>query len=104
MFFVHEEGTASSFRGVHDVILQKGLFSSLYTDRGSHYWYTPETGGKVSKEKLTQFGRAMSQLGIEMIPGLFTGGTWAKRTGLQYSSGPASQGISLVWNHHDKRG
>ena len=68
MFFVHEEGTASSFRGVHDVILQKGLFSTLYTDRGSHYWYTPETGGKVSKGKLTQFGRAMSQLGIEMIP------------------------------------
>ena len=67
MFFVQEEGTASSFQGVRDVILQRGLFSSLYTDRGSHYWYTPETGGKVSKGQLTQFGRAMKQLGIEMI-------------------------------------
>jgi transposase len=46
MFFVDEEGTASSFRGVEEVILQRGLFSSLYTDRGSHYWYTPEEGGK----------------------------------------------------------
>ncbi len=67
MFFVQEEGTASSFRGVRDVILQRGLFSSFYSDRGSHYWYTPETGGKVSKGQLTQFGRAMKQLGIEMI-------------------------------------
>ena len=68
MFFVEEEGTASSFRGAREVIEQKGLFSSLYTDRGSHYWYTPEAGGKVDKTQLTQFGRAMKQLGIEMIP------------------------------------
>jgi transposase len=68
MFFVPEEGTASSFRGLREVILGPGLFSSLYTDRGSHYWNTPEAGGKVDKANLTQFGRAMKQLGIEMIP------------------------------------
>lgn len=68
MFFVDEEGTASSFQGVREVIHKKGLFSSLYTDRGSHYWHTPEAGGKVDKVKLTQFGRAMRQLGITMIP------------------------------------
>jgi hypothetical protein len=68
VFFVDEEGTASSFQGVRDVILQRGLFSALYTDRGSHYWFTPKEGGKVSKTQLTQFGRAMNQLGIEMIP------------------------------------
>jgi hypothetical protein len=68
MFFVDEEGTQSSFQGVHEVIKQHGLFASLYTDRGSHYWNTPEAGGKVDKENLTQFGRAMRQLGIEMIP------------------------------------
>jgi len=68
MFFVYEEGTASSFQGVQDVILKHGLFSSIYTDRGSHYWFTPEEGGKVSKTQLPQFGRAMQQLGIEMIP------------------------------------
>ena len=68
VFFVDEEGTASSFQGVQDVILRKGLFSTLYTDRGSHYWHTPKEGGKVSKTQLTQFGRAMQQLGIMMIP------------------------------------
>lgn len=68
MFFVEQEGTASSFRGVKEVIERHGLFCSLYTDRASHYWHTPEAGGKVDKKHLTQFGRAMYQLGIEMIP------------------------------------
>ena len=68
MFFCEEEGTASSFQGVHEVIESKGLFCSLYTDRGSHYWHTPKEGGKVDKGNLTQFGRALGQLGIEMIP------------------------------------
>lgn len=68
MFFTEEEGTASSFAGVKEVILSHGLFCSFYSDRGSHYWYTPEAGGKVDRKNLTQFGRAMHQLGIEMIP------------------------------------
>jgi transposase len=67
MIFVEEEGTASSFRGVRDVIAAHGLFSSFYSDRGSHYWHTPEAGGKVDRENPTQFGRAMKQLGIDMI-------------------------------------
>ena len=67
MFFVEQEGTASSFQGVRDVIMQRGLFCALYTDRGSHYWYTPKEGGPVCKKELTQFGRAMKQLCIEMI-------------------------------------
>lgn len=68
MFFVQEEGTASSLRGIREVIEARGLFSSLYTDRGSHYWHTPEAGGKVDRSHLTQVGRALGQLGIEMIP------------------------------------
>lgn len=68
MFFVEEEGTESSFQGIKEVINNHGIFASLYTDRGSHYWHTPEAGGKVDKENPTQFGRAMRQLGIEMIP------------------------------------
>jgi hypothetical protein len=68
MFFVDEEGTKSSFQGIGEVIRAKGLFSSLYTDRGSHYWHTPEAGGKVDKNNPTQFGRAMAQLNIGMIP------------------------------------
>ena len=67
MFLVDEEGTASSLRGVRDVVARHGLFCSLYTDRGSHYFFTPEAGGPVSRTVLTQFGRALKQLGIEHI-------------------------------------
>jgi transposase len=67
MFLVDEEGTASSFRGLREVVARHGLFCSLYTDRGSHYFHTPEAGGKVSKTRLTQVGRALTQLGIEHI-------------------------------------
>ena len=67
MFLVDEEGTASSLRGMAEVVATHGLFCSLYTDRGSHYFFTPESGGKVSKTVLTQVGRALKQLGIEHI-------------------------------------
>lgn len=67
MFFVEEEGTMSSLAGVREVIESRGLFSSFYSDRGSHYWHTPEAGGKVDKKNPTQFGQAMKRLGIEMI-------------------------------------
>ena len=67
-FLVEEEGTFSSFCGLRETIETKGLFCSLYTDRGSHYFHTPKAGGKVDKTRLTQVGRALSQLGIEHIP------------------------------------
>ena len=66
-FLVEEEGTASTFRALKQVFTDKGLPSSLYTDRGSHYFHTPEAGGKVAKDKRTQVGRALHQLGIEHI-------------------------------------
>src|ERR1051325_6899716 len=65
---VEEEGTASSFIGLKETIAAHGLFSSLYTDRGSHYFHTPKAGEPVDKTCLTQVGRALSQLGIEHIP------------------------------------
>ena len=64
---VDQEGTASSFRGLAEVIERYGLFMELYTDRGSHYFHTPQAGGKVSKTQLTQVGRALKQLGIGHI-------------------------------------
>lgn len=67
-FFVEEEGTMSSFQGLREVIEARGLFSSLYTDRGTHYWYTEAAGGKVDKTRLTQVHRALQQLGITLIP------------------------------------
>lgn len=67
-FLVEEEGTASTFQALLEVFAQQGLPSSLYTDRGSHYFFTPKAGEAVDKERLTQVGRALDRLGIEHIP------------------------------------
>ena len=66
--FVEEEGTMSSFQGLREVIETQGLFSSLSTDRGTHYWYTEEAGGRVDKTRPTQVHRALQQVGITLIP------------------------------------
>src|SRR5579859_1768177 len=66
-FLVEEEGTASSFRGLAEVIARHGLFCELYTDRGSHYFHTPKAGEPVSRRLKTQVGRALAQLGIRHI-------------------------------------
>ncbi len=65
---VEQEGTMSSFLGLQETIVAHGLFGSLYTDRGSHYFLTPKAGGRVDKAHLTQVGRALAQLGIRHIP------------------------------------
>jgi transposase len=67
MILVEEEGTASTFQALREVIGEHGLFCALYTDRGSHYFHTPKAGEKVSKTQITQVGRALSHLGIEHI-------------------------------------
>lgn len=67
MFFCEQEGSASSFHGIGQTIARYGLFASLYTDRGAHYFTTPKAGGKVDKVNLTQLGRALKQLGIGHI-------------------------------------
>ena len=66
-FLIEEEGTASTFRALKEVFGAHGLPMSLYTDRGSHYFYTPEKGGEVDRVRLTQVGRALEQLGVEHI-------------------------------------
>ena len=65
--FVLQESTESTFIGLKETIEAYGLFCSLYTDRGSHYWLTPTAGGKVDKQRLTEVGRALKQLGIAHI-------------------------------------
>lgn len=64
---VEEESTATVMQGLREVIETKGLFCALYSDRGSHFFYTPTAGGKVDKSRPTQVGRAMQELAIQTI-------------------------------------
>src|SRR6202008_872217 len=50
------------------VIETKGLFCALYSDRGSHFFVTRKAGERVDPHRLTQGGRAMKELGVQMIP------------------------------------
>ena len=65
---VEEESTPTGMAAIWEVIQQQGLFCALYSDRGSHFWHTPKEGGPVDGERLTQLGRALQQLGVQMIP------------------------------------
>src|SRR5712675_1366522 len=65
---VEEESTRTVLAGLREVIEAQGLFCALYSDRGSHFFVTPKAGEKVDKHRLTQVGRAMKELGVQMIP------------------------------------
>src|SRR5271169_1638012 len=65
---VEEESTVTVMAALREVIERRGLFCALYSDRGSHFWLTPKTGGKVDPHRLTQVGRALRDLSVQMIP------------------------------------
>jgi transposase len=64
---VEEESTRTVMAGLREVIETHGLFCALYSDRGSHFFLTVKEGEKVDKHRLTQVGRAMKELGVQMI-------------------------------------
>ena len=65
---VEEESTRTVLAALKEVIERKGRFCALYSDRASHFFETPQAGGPVDPRRLTQVGRALKELGIEMIP------------------------------------
>ena len=65
---VEEESTRTVMAALKEVIEQQGRFCALYSDRASHFFETPKAGGPVDPRRLTQVGRALKELGIEMIP------------------------------------
>lgn len=65
---VDEESTRTVMQALRAVIERQGLFCALYSDRASHFFVTPKAGEPVDKARLTQVGRALKELGIQMIP------------------------------------
>jgi hypothetical protein len=85
---VEEESTRTVMAALREVVEKQGLFCALYSDRGSHFFHTPKAGERVDHHRLTQVGRAMRALGIQMIPAYSpqargrcerTFGTWQNR-------------------------
>jgi transposase len=65
---VEEESTRTVLRALREVVEAEGLFCSLYSDRASHFFLTPKAGEAVDRQALTQVGRALRELGIQLIP------------------------------------
>ena len=65
---VAEESTGTVMAGLRTVIEEQGVFCALYSDRASHFFLTPKAGEPVDHHRLTQVGRALRELGIQMIP------------------------------------
>ncbi len=68
MELVDEEDTLSCMRLLRDCVATHGIFCSLYSDRASHFFFTPKAGDTVLEGHLTQIGRALRDLGVKMIP------------------------------------
>ena len=64
---VPEESTETVMAALQQVVEQRGVFCSLYTDAASHFVWTPVAGGKPDRSRLTQVGRALERLGVELI-------------------------------------
>ena len=65
---MEEESSLAVLAGLKAVIEGRGVFCALYSDRARHFWLTPKTGGQVDPHRLTQVGRALRELGVQMIP------------------------------------
>lgn len=65
---VEQESIRTVMAALREVIERHGVFCALYSDRASHFFETPQAGGKVDLQRLTQVGRALKELGVQMIP------------------------------------
>jgi len=65
---VEQESTRTVMAAIQHVVQTRGWFSSLYSDRASHFFRTPKAGEPVDTRQLTEVGRALKEVGIEPIP------------------------------------
>jgi transposase len=65
---VEEESTLTVMAGLREVVSKHGVFCALYSDRASHFVYTPQAGGRADRSRPTQIERALKELRIDLIP------------------------------------
>jgi transposase len=102
-FLVEEEGTASTFRALVEVFTVHGLPSSLYTDRGSHYFHTPEADGPGRQGPADPGRPGVEVSGSGAHPGLFAAGARTQRADVRHPARPADQGAGEGRSHRDRR-
>lgn len=103
-FFVEEEGTWSSLRGVRETLGKQGCSAASTRTGGSHYWHTPTAGGKVDRANPTQFGRTDGGARDRDDPVVLAGGAGPVGTLLRDGAGPAAAGAGRGGHRHDGGG
>ena len=112
---VEQESTRTVLAALREVVEQQGVFCALYSDRASHFFLTRKAGEPVDRQRPTQVGRALRDLGIQMIPayspqargrGERNFGTWQGRlpqelrlreiTTVEAANGPLWSGLTSV--------
>src|SRR6266545_157818 len=101
---VEEESTASVMAALREVVQKKGVFCSLYSDRASHFVFTPTAGGRPDPSVKTQVGRALEQLGIELIPANSPQARGRCERALRHIPGAVAAGTEAAWHQLDGSG
>ena len=65
--FVPEENTASTLAALKHLLRRYGRFAELYTDRASHFCYTPKAGTAPPTNHGGAVSRALKVLGIRQL-------------------------------------
>jgi hypothetical protein len=78
------------------VVEQQGVFCAFYSDRASHFFLTPKAGEAVDRERRTQVGQALRELGIPDDPGLLAAGPWPQRAELRDLARATAAGVASV--------
>lgn len=68
--FFSSDGTLENLAVVREIVTRRGIPAELYLDRSSKYFPDEKTEAEAAergKEVVTQFGRAMRELGVRMI-------------------------------------
>jgi hypothetical protein len=100
---VAEESTVTVMAGLQEVVERKGVFCALYSDRGSHFWLTPQVGGKVDYQRRTQVGRALHELGVQMIAAYSPEARGRSERNFSTWQGTAAAGVTAA-SDRDARG
>jgi hypothetical protein len=101
VFLVEEEGTASSFRGLEEVISQHGLFSSLYTDRG-RFLHHPKGGRHGRQATPDPGGACLGRAADRAHPVLQPGSPRAHGTGFRDVAAAFAAAIAPPRHYHDR--
>jgi transposase len=93
---VAEESTLTVMAGIREVIETEGMFCALYSDRGSHFFYTPKAGEPVDKSRRDAARAGVEGTGRANDSGLFATGARTQRAQLRNLAGAASAGAAAA--------